>query len=533
MKVKLSAHAFGRFWDLHAWAGVVASLVLHLMFVAGALTLFHAQLETWEEPLAQRAAAPETLQETLDRALAASGSTPDDLWLFPPAGGRGEARIAHQDQATWATAWVGSRENRLVPERERLAHFLYRLHFLWHDVTGDWLYHLAGLLAVALLLALVTGVLIHLKDLVRQLHRFRPDRSRRVLWSDMHKVLGVMGLPFQLMMSYTGAFIVLAPLLLRVLTGPVFGGDERRAAAVAWGAFDGGDAPAGGPSIGLPLDELARRAKLARPGLEPEYFHLIQHGREGAVVEILGSGAGSPRPRVGVRLRASDGEVLGSAGDADGAAAEARRWIHGLHFARFGGLPLRFLYFALTLAGCGTLLTGNWVWLARRPESRGNEILARLTAGVGAGTWVATGALFVASRALPFEWERRGAAEELTFLFVLGGCVAWALVAADRRSLWWRQLALAAALLLPVPLLAARCSEAGLFGAGPRLAPVVGVDVGILVTALALGAGAWLLRRAAARAAAAHPAGGARTTQNTPGSASPEAALAHSGGPDA
>lgn len=141
---------------------------------------------------------------------------------------------------------------------------------------------------MAFVLVLVTGVLIHLKDIVRRFHQFRPDKSRRVLWSDMHKVLGVMGLPFQLMYAYTGAFIVLALLLLKTFTGPVFGGDEKRAAAVAWGSLDSGGTRPGAAAQTLSLDELVARAVKLRPDLQPEFIHVMHHGRENGVVEVGG-----------------------------------------------------------------------------------------------------------------------------------------------------------------------------------------------------------------------------------------------------
>lgn len=62
---KLSARAFARFWDAHAWVGVVSALVLYVMFWAGSITLFHEQLEEWEEPLAQHVATDEP---SLERA---------------------------------------------------------------------------------------------------------------------------------------------------------------------------------------------------------------------------------------------------------------------------------------------------------------------------------------------------------------------------------------------------------------------------------------------------------------------------------
>ncbi len=267
-----------------------------------------------------------------------------------------------------------------------------------------------------LLLVLVTGVLVHVKDLVRQLHQFRIAKSRRVLWSDMHKVLGVMGLPFQLAYAYTGAFLVLAPLLLGMIGGPVLGGggggggsgnakapaaasadakaadaagtDAKAADAAGTDAAAGAastDAaatallgvPAGGPpeagpaTPSLPLDELVRRARAARPDFTPAYVHLFHHGHEHGIAEIWGAITATPSDTIAVRVRAHDGAILEAGrADAEGAAAATRRWIRGLHFARFGGLPLRFVLFGLALATCATILTGNWVWLARaRPAA--------------------------------------------------------------------------------------------------------------------------------------------------------------------
>jgi uncharacterized iron-regulated membrane protein len=534
MGMKLSPHAFTRFWGLHAWAGVLAGLVLYLMFLTGGITLFHEQLEAWEDPLAQRSAtAPRELQRSLDAAFAAHGSVPDDLWFYPPKNGRGEARIGFQDGDVWKDFWIDSKTGQLTPQRERLAHFIYGLHFLWHDVTGEWLYYFAGILAVAFLLTLVTGVHIHLKDIIRQFHQFRPDKSRRVLWSDMHKVLGVMGLPFQLMYAYTGAFIVLAPLLLKTFTGPVFGGDAKRAEAIAWGSTDNASTSPGAAATGLSLDELAARAASARPDFVPEYFHLTHHGRSNGVVEVRGHDAGTPRAVVKVRLRASDGELLEDPRQ-EGASATTQRWISGLHFAYFGGPSLRVIFFLLALASCATILTGNWVWLARRARSRGNEVLSRLTVGVGAGTWVALGALFLSSRLYPLDWTWRGAAEEITFLAVLTSCIGWALLVRDGATLWWRQLAVAACLFLPVPLLAARWSVAGLFGPGPHVLSVLGVDIGVLATALALGASAAGLRRAASRRAEKGSVGTASESQEgSAASTQRDVVLAQTGGADA
>jgi uncharacterized iron-regulated membrane protein len=507
-QMKLSAHAFTRFWDLHAWAGVLGGLVLYVMFFMGAITLFHGEIETWQEPLAQQAPLRVSHQALFERALAKLPAEPEDVWFHPQATGAAQLGYADPKTGSWRRLWIDGSSGELIPARERLADFLYNLHFLWHEVTGDWLYRLSGFLAIAFLLAIVTGVLIHLKDIVRQFHQFRPEKSRRVLWSDMHKVFGVMGLPFQLMYGFTGALIVLAPLMLGAFVGPVFGGDEKRAETALWGTPAAGSETAGARAVVLPLDELAARARAAEPRLLPESYRVRYPGHKIGAVGVQGPIRGTTPEVYGeVRLRLVDGTVLHVDSPASETATSATwQWVRGLHYAHFGGLPLRLLFFVLALATCATILTGNWVWLARREarrESPGNRWLAGLTAGVGGGTVVATAVLFLVSRLLPFDFPDRGRTEEIVFVGVFVLCLVWACSVENRRALWWQGLGLAGVLLAPVPLLAARWSPAGLFGSGPSIPAVVGVDVAILSVAFALCGAAVALRRAAARATSA------------------------------
>jgi len=501
--MKFSAHAFGHFWDLHAWAGVISGLVLYVMFLAGSLTLFRAEVGVWQEPLAHQRSTHESHQAQLERALAAAPATKGPIWFYPAT--TGAARLSYREAATGISrqSWFDENAGRLVHDREQLAQFVFSVHRLSHDRTGEWVEKLAGVLAIVLLLTLVTGVLIHLKDIVRQFHQFRPQKSLRVLWSDMHKVLGVMGLPFQVLYAYTGAFLVLAPIFLNAFTGPLFGGDQQRASQAFWGLLPPPPKEAGEPAPALSIDDLGARARRALPNLEPDAYRLFHRGFENGVVEVRGRIRGDNPKKDGiVLLSATDGRVLGLKPVKETAYAATSRWMFGLHEARFGGAVLHVLFFFLALATALTILTGNWIWIERRVATRnsiGNRMLARLTLGVGGGGVVALATLFLVSRVFPLEWGARGNAEELTFVVVFLACIGWAFVARVERAVWWQQLGLAGILLLPVPLLAARYSSAGLFGSGLRHATVVGVDVAILVAALSLCATAWGLRRASLR----------------------------------
>ena len=39
--MRLTSFAFKRFWDVHAWAGVITGLLVYVMFVLGAFVLFY------------------------------------------------------------------------------------------------------------------------------------------------------------------------------------------------------------------------------------------------------------------------------------------------------------------------------------------------------------------------------------------------------------------------------------------------------------------------------------------------------------
>lgn len=498
----LSRHAFTRFWEVHAWAGVLAGLALHVMVLTGGITLFREQLAIWEEPTTQQPRAESSDRLGTILAQAFPSGAPEDVWVYLPTGSAGALRLDYTEPTTGASRslWVDSRTGLLVPERERLSRFLYEVHFLWFP-SAPWLYDLAGILALVLLLAIVTGVLIQLRNLVRQFHQFRPDRTRRVFWSDMHKVLGVMGLPFQAMYAYTGAYMVVLPYLVQAFSGPVFGGDVARAEQAAWGIVPASTPVAGELVAVQPLDALVTKARALRPDLVVERLRVHGHGREHGFVEVQGRSEGVPHRDGRVRLQESDGRVIeDSASSGRDVGEEARAWIYGLHFAHFGGLAIRFLFFALALATCATILTGNLIWLARRQARRastGHHLLARLTIGVGAGSIVAVAALFLASRVLPLEWAGRMPAEELTFLVALFACVVWALVSTHERALWWQQLGLAGLICVAVPPLAATQSVAGLFGTGESQAPVLGVDLALLTLGVILVATAGKLRRGA------------------------------------
>jgi uncharacterized iron-regulated membrane protein len=498
---KMSPRVVSRYWGTHAWAGIVTSLVIYVMFLLGSFVLFYQPLTVWEEPLKQEPARDVASWQRL--ADLGEPLPEQDIWIYAPQHERGLPKLGYFLPGTtaWRMWWLDDAAERVIPQREMAAAYVYDLHYLWHDVTGYWLQYGAGVMVFGFLLAIVTGVLIHLRKLVPQLHQFRIDRSRRVFWSDIHKVTGVFGLPQQLIYATTGALMALSPLLFKLSIQPVFGGDELRAVHTA-GALveEPPERDHGARVTPLTLDQLHARALAAEPRLEPEKLVLRGYKKHEGTVDFLGHVRGIAFGDGLVRVRARDGAILHvETPDRETAVGAVARWMHGLHTVEYGGLTARIMIFFLGMFGCITILSGNWVWLERRKAraaSLGNTLLERLTAGVGGGAIVALGSLFLASRFIPLDWPSRPKQEELGLALVFFGCVAYALAGRSAVRTWWQLLATGSLIFAALPFAATRFSSRGLLGVGPRDEIVVGVELGFLLFAGALAAAAAVVRSA-------------------------------------
>lgn len=504
--MKLHRHAFETYWSAHAWAGVLVALAVNAIFFTGVFALFRDETLAWQDPRAHALAPCDgvELEPLLQAALERSGITPSALEIAAldvrcaPVSVRAQGvdgAGAPADQ-TWL---VDRRRAEVLETRSVLANFLFYVHFFYEPevlgLTGMWV---AGVLGVLLLLILASGVLIHLKDFTRQLHQLRAVKKPRVLWSDVHKVMGVMGIPFQTLMVLTGSIVCLATPVMGLFSQVVFDGDVGAARGAFFERF-GPPAPSGAPASRLSADALLERAREAVPGLEPRYIRLRHVGDAaahavlaGRVPVVFGDGE--------VTLSAVDGEVLGMTVPGEERAIRAtQRWIYGFHFAWYGGLPLRLLYALLGLAGCVTILSGNWIWLERRDptrERRSSRVLGRLTVGGGLGVAVAVAAMFFVNRAVPIELAWHQHAE--VGAFVIGWLLALVGAWLPRSEVRAASLVLgtAGALFAVTPLLSFGRTPLHLVGAVAHGAHDIAlVDALLLVFGAAAIAGADWLRR--------------------------------------
>jgi len=501
---KLPSRAYKLLWDAHSAAGIVIGLALFVLFATGALLLFRGEVRQWEEPtlrptdgepqsltalttpvldsLGQGTALPAYVYATLPEA-------PDDNLYVHASGG-----TVGPSHNTWVNTrtgdWVGN------PHEGALTQTLYHLHFFFQ--FGKWGLHLAGLIGLFGLLAVTTGTLVHVNRLVKDFFQFRPTKSLRVAWADAHKVLGTIGLPFQTMYVFTGAYFGLVGLIAMMYAPLLFDGNTgtfyRKAGYYAPTVqVDSAQvAPGDRPRLG----GLVARADRTWDDFAPETVVATGLGTPTARVEVVGRTAGTVVGGTGaVVFHGETGAVLLKRPPSEaGALNDVVQTMEQLHFADFGGLALKILFFLLAVASCAVILTGNLTWLeVRRGQDRWiNRVLARLTAGVATGLLPALAVLFLADR-----WAPHGVAmDEWTDVAFFG---AWALAAAYAllRSNVARThrhlLATGGLLCLLVPIANGTTTGTWLWTAwATQQWSVLGVDLGALLlgsAALGLAAG--------------------------------------------
>ena len=514
--MKLKPATLRTFTALHSWMGLLAGLALFVAFYAGAITVFHAPLRQWAAPSAGAGqAALADAQQLLDEVLAAHPQARKHLGMTFPGYELAEASAYWQDdRGTWQYATPGHPAGSPARPGADLPELVNDLHYsLGIPGIGTWL---MGVVSLLYGIALVSGFVIHLPRLAKDLFALRPGRNLKRFWQDAHNVIGVLSLPFHIMFAVTGALLCLMFVLMLALNPLVFDGRLMSASVMAMDT-----APMlPKADVDAPLSSLAgwrdHAIELARghgvDGFVPDYLKLAHAGDAQAVVEItghstraLGSGSIAFNAVTGAELASQ----LPGARDANHATLAA---VYALHFGDFGNAAVQWLYFLLGLGGAFLFYSGNLLWIESRrrrrqvEQSRGSRTMARATVGICIGLCVAIPTAAVAAQACALlashqGWQT-GSAERWVCFAAWLGCILWAArrppIRAARELLW-----LAAVTTLLVPLSHGLATGAWFWRSiAAGHGALAAIDLGAV--ALALGF-AWLARVTARRSRHGNP----------------------------
>ena len=502
--MKLKPATLRTFTALHSWMGLLAGLALFVAFYAGAITVFRAPLQQWAAPAGH--ATLVDAQQLLDNVLAHHPRARDHVGMTFPGYELAEPTAYWQDDhGIWQFATPDLPAGSPAHPGADLPELVNDLHYsLGIPGIGIWL---MGVVSLLYGIALLSGFVIHLPRVAKDLFALRPGRNLKRFWQDAHNVIGVLSLPFHIMFAVTGALLCLMFVLMLALNPLVFDGRLMTASAAAMDT-----APVlSKANVDAPLASLAdwhdHAIELARRhGIEdfvPGYLKLAHAGDAHAVVEItgrstraMGTGAVAFNAVTGAELASQ----LPGSRDTNHAALAA---VYALHYGDFGNAAVPWLYFLLGLGGAFVFYSGNLLWIESRrkrrqaEQGRGPWFMARATVGICIGVCVAISAAAVAAQVIawlapPESWH----AERWVCFATWLGCILWAVrrppIRAARELLW-----LAAIVTLLVPLAHGLATGAWFWRSlAAGHGALAAIDIGAM--ALALGF-VWLARVTARR----------------------------------
>jgi uncharacterized iron-regulated membrane protein len=511
---------------IHGWLGLLAGWILFAMFLTGTASYFRPEITRWMQPeLRPAAVSPQRAAEAAVAWLQKTSPDDEQWFINLPDDRTAVTRVFMRSKPGADGERPRRPELKLDPStgeplsaREtRGGEHFYRFHFQL-QIPHPWGRWLAGLCAIFMLSAIISGVITH-KRIFVDFFTLRWGKGQRS-WLDAHNVSAVIALPYHAVITYTG----LITLVAMYMPWPIKANYEAPAefSAEAFGReskIEAANSPAPLIAIG-PLVEAAQREW---GGGQASVVVVSNPGDAAATVTVSQGTDHRLNARGGtITYSGATGERR-SASPPQGPAAATAGVMLGLHVGWFAPPALRWTLFLLGLSGAAMVGTGLLLWTAARrgPKAQpffGLSLVERLNIGAIACLPAGMAAFLLANRLIPADLPGRAAMEVSAMFWTWFGLAALSLLRPAAKA-WRETLVISAAAFAAIPVVNAVTTDRGLFdslASGDWL--FVGFDVAMLSIAALIGVGAWrawvakpaVQRKAPAKAAARDVASGTR-----------------------
>ncbi|SMH47202.1 PepSY-associated TM helix domain-containing protein [Azospirillum agricola] len=388
---------------VHSWTGIVTGLILFIAFYAGALTMFKEPLERWVTP--PSAVTPLALERADELIAATLALRPNAARDFTLALEHGDGGVAGEQplRLTWESMrydpapWSATLQPDGTVGIEQLdPSGVGMLVDIVHRTVGvpgdlDIGTMVTGVASALYVVALVSGVIVLLPSLVKDFLVLRVGRNLKRMWLDAHNIVGIVSLPFHIVIALSAVVFGLHDQIYDALDEAVYGGRMRTVMMESSPFRAVRKDPQ--PAAMLPPIEFLARAKALSPDFIPVRLEYHDANTRSATVRVWGHDPRRLVRREGfVLMSATSGAVI----DTEYMPGHQGSWsamvsaFFALHFGSFGGGVVRWTYFLLGLAGAFLFYSGNLLWIEsrRRTERRAGGPVAqsRSTALLAAGT---------------------------------------------------------------------------------------------------------------------------------------------------
>ena len=369
------------YW-IHKWTSLVCTIFLLIICLTGLPLVFHHEIEHWLDdgkPLSNVPA--NTPPANLDKLVASAltmypGEVVDYLFFDPdePQVYVGMAKTPGDGQVSGHAVRMDGRTGEVLldgplytEDKFSFMGIMLALHVdLFAGLPGELFLGFMGLLFCV---AIVSGVVLYgpfMKKL--EFGTVRAARSTRLKWLDLHNLLGIVTLVWAFVVGFTG--------VINELSTPLFRLWQSTELVRILEPYKGQTVPTQLASAQLAADT----AKKALPGNEVSF------------IAFPGNAFGSPHHYIAwMRGDTPLTSKLNTPVLVDGKTGElttvakmpwyltALELSRPLHFGDYAGLPLKIIWALLDLITIVVLVSGLYLWIARRraTEARINELVKK------------------------------------------------------------------------------------------------------------------------------------------------------------
>ncbi|MFA7601643.1 MAG: PepSY-associated TM helix domain-containing protein [Novosphingobium sp.] len=390
---------------VHGWSGILLGLLLYAVVLTGTAAVFAHEIGAWS---AGHVATQSTFEKPIDAQVRRlDAMTPPEfreaLSLFE-IGDHGLGAFFHRDEldakgmpiergiyyqldnAGQLRATVrGTSEEIFGPRNDdALSSFLVDTHVRLH-VPDPWGLLLTGILGLAMLVAAISGLLIH-RHLFKDIFTLRRQAKPVLVDRDKHSVASTWSLPFAFILAFTGSFFsFFGTVGVPVVAMAAFGGDVE---ALSEAVFGNPGKPDPRPVAIGNLDRVTADA-IRRTGEEPTFIAIENFGRADAKITTFHNPRASDIEPVALLYDGATATFV-RAKPTVGAEPSVGGTLAGimgpLHFGNFAGFLSKAIWFGLGFAMCYVTYTGMRLWVVRRKdETRSLAWLERTLTVVGFG----------------------------------------------------------------------------------------------------------------------------------------------------